>query len=178
MCLESMVGLSPMIMSPRDISKRTVTTTPVRAFPRCVLKFSESRVGVDQINYEDTFYLFKDKGQTKFQHTASYHPASFRLAEAQQLPAAGTDSDGFRYVFYDLDSGPIYIRALSVFISDLTATRLCTPNGHYSREINLTMISIQLFGVSVCFRDFSITLISTPEIFLSKLVLRTSISNL
>ena len=156
-----------------------VTTTPVRAFFRCVPKFSESRVGVDQVNYEDTFHLFKDKGHTEFQHKVSYHPASFRLIGMEQLPVPGNYSDGFRYEAHATPSGTVYIHALSVFISDLTATQLCTSNGHYSRKINLITISMQLFCMSLGLRgSYGVTSISTPEIFLSKLELGTSISNL
>ena len=172
-----MVGPRPTIMNPRNMSKRTVTITSVRAFFRCVPKFSESRVGVDQINYDDTFYLFKDKGQTKFQHKVSYHPACFRLVKMQRFYIQGSDYDSFRYDPYDLPSSTVYIQALSVFISNLTNTKLCTSNGHYSREINLITISMQLFCVPPCFGLFTITSILTTEVF-RKLELGTPISDL
>jgi hypothetical protein len=150
------------------MTERRVTTTSVRAFFRCIPKFSESPVGVDKIDYEESFYLFKDKGQTKFQYTVTY-PYNFRLVNMEQLPnPQGDDSDGFIYKFYDSQPGTVSIHALSVFTSDLTYTRLSTSKGHYSREINLIMISMQFWTVP---GPGWIFLVSTPEIFLSKLEL-------
>ena len=160
-----MVGSRPTIIIPTNMTERRVATTSVRAFSRSVPKFSESRVGVDKINYQDTFHLFKDKGHTKFEHRVTYID-DFRYVNVEQRPQPVHHTmDGFNYTFHDSQDGTVSIHALSVFTSDLDYTLICMSNGHYSREINLITISMQICCVPGGYGFAA----STPEILLSKL---------
>ena len=159
-----------MIIGPTNIPRRTVTTTSVCAFFRCVPKFSESRVVLDNIDYKNTFHLFRDKGNTKFPHDVTYTD-NYRLIKMEQFQVSkGENYDGFDYKLYGSWPGDVSIHALSVFTSDLVPTELSMSTDHYSREINLIMISMQVLRVpGFAFLGLARLTISTPKIFLSEL---------